>query len=240
MSVSRKNAYAESTAKNLRIQWESFLLFCFYFQLAYLPADTETLCLYTQFLSRTVKSTGTIRNYISEVKTMHHLLGYSVDHINQFLINLGIKGIARLKPYCVKQAKAITPEVLTQFFTVLDLSNPKDSVFWCLFLFAFFLFARKSNLVPTTKSDLIKKKFILRKDVMVHSNYLLVCFRWSKTIQFGERILETPLVEIPGSILCPVKAFHNMCSLVDIHEEDPLFTLPNKKTHFFIRIIKQN
>ena len=44
--TSRKNAYAAGSAKNLRIQWESFLLFCFHFQFCYLPADTETLCLY--------------------------------------------------------------------------------------------------------------------------------------------------------------------------------------------------
>ena len=76
---------------------------------------------------------------------MHHLLGYSVEHINNFLINLGLRGIARLKPYCIKQAYAITPEHLIQMSTFLDLTDPSDSVYWCLFLFAFFLFARKSN-----------------------------------------------------------------------------------------------
>ena len=106
LSTSRKNAYAEGTAKNLRIQWESFLLFCFHFHLCYLPADTETLCLYSQFLSRTFKSTSAIKkNYLSGVKTMHLLLGYSVEHINDFLLNLGIKVIARLHPYCVRQAR---------------------------------------------------------------------------------------------------------------------------------------
>ena len=29
--------------------------------------------------------------------------------------------------------------------SVLDISSPVDSVYWCLFLFAFFLLARKSN-----------------------------------------------------------------------------------------------
>ena len=70
---------------------------------------------------------------------MHLLLGYTIEQINSFLINLNLKGIARLNPHCVKQARAITPDILL------------DCTFWCLFLFAFFLFARKSNLVPTTK-----------------------------------------------------------------------------------------
>ena len=33
-------------------------------------------------------------------------------------------------------------------YDLLDIKSPLDEVFWCLFLFAFFLMARKSNLVP--------------------------------------------------------------------------------------------
>ena len=198
-----------------------------------MPADTETLCLYSQFLSRSFKSTSAIKNYISGIKTMHYLLGFSVDHINDFLVNLSIRGIARLQPHCPKQAKAITPEILLKFSTLLNLSDPKDSVFWCLFLFAFFLFARKSNLVPTSKSDLKNGKCLFLKDIKIDSEHLIVSFRWSKTIQFGERVLQTPLVRIPESVLCPVKAFQNMYNLIDIKEDDPLFTLPNKKCIFY-------
>ena len=115
---------------------------------------------------------------------MHYLLGFYVDHINDFLMNLSIIGIARLRPHCPKQAKAITPEILLKFSTLLKLSDPKDSGFWCLFLFAFFLFARKSNLVPTSKSDLKKRMCLLLKDIQIISEHLIVSFRWSKTIQF--------------------------------------------------------
>ena len=37
---------------------------------------------------------------------MYYILGYSVDHINGFLINLGL--IDRTNPYCKRQAQAIT------------------------------------------------------------------------------------------------------------------------------------
>ena len=96
---------------------------------------------------------------------MHYLLGYSVDHINGFLINLGLRGIARTNPYCIRQAHAITPDHLLQMATFLDFTKPIDLVYWCLFLFAFFLFARKSNLVPSSRKDRKEKKFLLRKDV---------------------------------------------------------------------------
>ena len=80
---------------------------------------------------------------------MHYVLGYPVKHINDFLINLGLKGIARLNPHCVRQAEPITPESLLKIASMLNVSKTSDKVFWCLFRFAFF--PRKSNLVPTTK-----------------------------------------------------------------------------------------
>lgn len=226
---SRKSAFAEGSTQNLKIQWESYILFCLYFGLQYLPSNTETLSLYVQFLCRTFKSTQSIKNYISGIKTMHLLLGFSTDNINDFLINLSLRGMARLHPYCIKQAQAITPSILLQFAEVLDFTNPEDIVFWCLFLFAFFLFARKSNLVPTTQKDFENRRFLLRKDVQITESCLIVNMRWSKTIQFGERVLQTPLIRVPGSALCPVSAYYKMCSMIKAKSEDPLFKLPNRK-----------
>ena len=141
---------------------------------------------------------------------MHHLLGYSTSNINDFLINLTLRGINRQNPHLVKQAKHITPEILLKIHGVLDFSIKSDVVFWCLFLFAFFLFARKSNLVPDSE-NYVHKKFLLREDVQICDNVLVVNIKWSKTIQFGERMLKIPLLEIPGSDLCPLKAFKSMC-----------------------------
>ena len=82
---------------------------------------------------------------------MHLILGHPIEQINKFILNLSYRGIARLKQHCVKQAEAVTPHILIQIGFVLNLSDKSDIVFWCLFLFAFFLLARKSNLVPASK-----------------------------------------------------------------------------------------
>ena len=94
-----------------------------YFGLAYLPISTENLSLYSQFLSICMKSVQTIKNYISGVKTMNVILGYSADHLNSFIINLGLKGIAREHPHCVRQAEQITPNILLEIFSVLEMSK---------------------------------------------------------------------------------------------------------------------
>ena len=154
LNKSNKAAYAEGTRRNFRVQWESYLLFCAYFNFVSLPTTTETLQLYAQFLSWTFKSTDSIRNYINGDKSMHLLLGYSVEHINRFILGLSLKGIAKLNPYCRKQAEPITPALLVPLASCLNFAKKNDIVFWCLFLFAFFLLARKSNLVPTSMAFL--------------------------------------------------------------------------------------
>ena len=103
------------------------------------------------------------------------------------------------------------------------MSKPDDATFWCLVLFAFFLMARKSNLVPDTVSRFSPGKQLCRNDVRNLDGYLLVTIKWSKTIQFGERVLRIPVLAIPNSILCPVHAYIHMCKLVPGRGEWPLF-----------------
>jgi hypothetical protein len=47
----------------------------------------------------------------------------------------------------------------------------------------------------------------------------------SKTIQFGERLLIIPIVAIPGSSLCPVKAYLNMVKLVPAVNDAPAYSI---------------
>jgi hypothetical protein len=39
---------------------------------------------------------------------------------------------------------------------------------------------------------------------LLENDILIVLVKWSKTIQFGERILSIPLINIPDTILCPL------------------------------------
>lgn len=226
LNTSKRSAFAKGTNTNLHIQWESFLLFCFYFSFISVPASTETMSLYAQFLSRSFLSIDSIRNYISGVYTMHRLLGVDIV-VNSYLINLALKGINRLHPHCPKRAAPITPAILRRFHSTLDFSKPLDVCVWCLFLFAFFLLARKSNLVLNSKTD-NSGKYLLRRDVSLQGDMLVVSFRWSKTLQFGDRILQIPLIR-SSSILCPVSAFENLQRLVPAGLDSPLFTFASGK-----------
>ena len=89
--------------------------------------------------------------------------------------------------------------------------------------------ARKSNMVPVSVSDFDPDKQLLRQDIVIFKGVLVVLIKWSKTNQFGSRLLKVPLVTIPGSALCPVKAYKNMAKLMPASSHQPAFLINNGK-----------
>ena len=222
---SKRNAFAEGTAKNLRWQWKLFIMFCIYFKFKLLPASVECLCLYAQFLSRSMKATDSIRNYLSGVRTMHLLCDFSYKGKDSIELKLTLKGIARCKPHMVKQAAPLSPNVLIKMVQFLDLDTPTDCTMWALMLLGFFTMSRKSNLVVTGSKKFDPNKQLCRSDVVVGSNGLLVSFRWSKTNQFGRRAHVVPILAIHDSPLCPVRAYKAMLKFCPGEPHDPAFFL---------------
>ena len=99
-----KVAYAEGTFRNLRIQWESFLLFCYKYNLNPFSVDVNTLSLYAQFLSRSFEFVQSVRNYLSAVKTLHTLLDLRYPETSVMPLNMLLRGIARSKQHVPKKS----------------------------------------------------------------------------------------------------------------------------------------
>ncbi len=227
--TSMRAALASGTKTNLKVQWRSYLIFCEHFSLAPFPASVDVLSLYAQFLSRTFKTVEAIRNYLSGVRSLHLFQGLECPSSSEFELKLVLDGIKRLNPHCPKRARPITPVILNQIRNHLDLSDPVDATYWCAFVLAFFLFLRKSNLVPVSVDDFNPDKQLRRMDVALGSGALVVTINWSKTIQFGQKVLKLPLFALPGHPLCPVEAYSNMIKLVPGPPSAPAFSL--RKSH---------
>lgn len=81
--------------------------------------------------------------------------------------------------------------------------------------------------MPISFADFDPDKQLLREDVKIFRNVAVVLIKWSKTNQYGSRLLEIPLSSIPGSVLCPVTAYENMLRLCPATSSDPAFCLPS-------------
>lgn len=222
------SAFAEGTKRNRKTQWKSYLLFCTYFDLHPLPCDIDTICLYAQFLSRSFKSVESIMNYVCGVKVLHLILELPFEHLDSFYFKLFVRGLKRCNPHTIKAALPITPDILIKIKNKLEFSCDNHVTYWCLFLFSFFLMCRKSNLVGTSQDQ---SKCLKREDVSLKENCLTVKFRWTKTIQFGERCLEIPIYRKSSSSLCPYKAYQEMISRFPSNESGAAFIVRcNNKT----------
>ena len=221
--ISCKSAFAEGTFKNIKVQWRTFLTFCIYFGFNFLPSSLSTVCLYAEFLGRSFKSVDSIKNYINGVRLMHLMNDLEFSYLDSLSLKLTLKGLARLNPHLPRRALPVTPIILRQLYELLNMDDVLDQTFWCLFLIAFFMMSRKSNLVPTSESNFDKNKQLCRGDIVISDDTLIILVKWSKTIQFGERKLRIPLASIPGNVLCPVYAYKNMIRLVPADEDSPAF-----------------
>ena len=77
--ITQKAALKPGTFANLKCQIRTYLLFCTKFGKDPFPVDQETLSIYACFLAENFKSSASVRNYISGVKTWATPLRFNVD-----------------------------------------------------------------------------------------------------------------------------------------------------------------
>jgi len=110
------------------------------------------------------------------------------------------------------QKLPITPSLLLRLHATLNFTKSFDSSFWAICLVAFYGLFRKSHLLPMSAQKFDSSKQLTKSDFKFFPWGTLITIRWSKTIQFRERVVDIPLPCIPGSKLCPttavIHAFH--------------------------------
>ena len=74
-----------------------------------------------------------------------------------------------------------------------------------------------------------KIKCVMKDNIVLGNNSLLVIFKWFKTNQYGSRIHKIPLTKLVLSPLCPVSAYKRMCQLIPTSVMHPAFGLVKNK-----------
>ena len=94
----------------------------------------------------------------------------------------------------------------------------------------FSVFFRKSTLLPKSITEFSPRTDLTRDDVTLTHDTAYITVRHTKTIQFGERILQVPLPRIQDSILCPLSALSLLYKdeFANIPMSAPMFSYPVK------------
>jgi len=93
-------------------------------------------------------------------------------------------------------------------------------------LVAFFGLLRKANLLCRASTQFNPSQHLPHGDVIFFANWTIVINRWSKTIQFSQRILTIPHPRIDQHPLCPYTALKHAFSLVPAPLAGPAFAVP--------------
>lgn len=188
--------WTESTWTTRNSQWRRYLDFCQSYGITPIPATVETACLYVTFLTQAL-AYSSICNYLSAVWSLHQFMGYEPKARSAFLLSCTLRGAKRLLGDTTLSADPLLPEHLSLMYPLLNFNDKKDLIFWCALCLSFRCLLRKCHFTESPH--------MLRRSQIEFTDYGMVLrIMSSKTIQFRERVVTIPIVESPGSILCPV------------------------------------
>ena len=223
VEVSFWAAWAPKTSQNYISQQNLFMGFCYVFGYQPVPATVLVICSFIRFMAREFRSPKAVENYLVGVKWLYVLNNYSIAPFRDPRIKLLLRGIARQMQHMPRQVLPLTPDILVRLYNLLDLTDTNDTAFWALLCLGFHIMARSSNLVPLSTSGFDPDKQLVRADVLRLKGYIMIAIRWSKTNQFGDRVLTVPLAQSTGSYLCPVSAYDRLIDHTPGADMDPLF-----------------
>ena len=227
VSCTKGEAIKESTKKNILCCLRAYEKFCDRYQLPYFPCDNQQLCRFRQHLSRTFESPEAVGNYQSGVRTCLALLGLQIPDAKDRQIQMFMMGLKRMMVHEVKQAAPITPEILMKLSKVVDYRDQVELVAWTGLLLGFYMFLRKSNLVPDTMDTFNPEHQFRRADLNLTTPELAMMFeiRRTKTIQLRQKILRMPILPAKNKAICPVFWTHLMLQLIPAGPQDPVLAL---------------
>lgn len=192
------------------------------------PATTESLCRYIAHLAEKLSYTS-IPKYLSIIRLLHLECGLANPLDNNWLVGVLLRGVKKHLGAKVHQKLPITITMLLQMHAKLNLSMPKDSVFWAACLTMFFGMLRRSNVLAPNKGFVLGKH-LARQDVHLCQEGVSLVIRWSKTIQYRERELMIPLPLRTDHPLCPSTAIIKALALTgQAPSSGPAFMTPSSK-----------
>ena len=98
---------------------------------------------------------------------------------------------------------------------------------WTATLLGFYMFLRKSNLVPEAidKFDPICQSARSDVNLLGLDKAMMFEVRWTKTIQFKQRILRVPVLPADNKAICPVFWVQKMLQDNPGTQQEPLFLI---------------
>ena len=201
----KTNRFSDSTQRTYAASVRAYFSFCSQHHLPPLPATTVNITRYIAFLARS-KAYSTIQQYLSILNILHLELGFPHPTQDNYPISSLMKAVRRAKATPASYKLPLSLDQLGAVYNLLDRDNISHAQLWAIIVCCFYGLLRISNVTVPCESQWDPNKTLLRSDVSFGPQGCVLKLRWSKTIQFHQRVLEIPLPLLSGKVTCPVAA----------------------------------
>ena len=218
-----RTANTAGTNDNHRTHLKFYLQFCNEYMYQPFPADYWRYCQFGQFLSWQGKKPGTINNYVSTVRLLHKLEGYDTPEPGQIHYNKISNSFKKQRTKPMKQAAPMTHQLLFRIFEHVNLAVELEAMTWTAVLVGFSVILRISDLGPETREKFRPDQHFTKADLEFEDGYWNLYIRWSKTIQYKNRVVKAPVVPSSNRSICPQHWLNRMIKLIPAQSHEPLF-----------------
>ena len=159
--------FAESTKTTYKTHRDTYLCFCMYMGHCPVPVQPGHLLQYAAFLACTLKASS-VRSYLNIIGILHKEFGLTNPLLNNWPLKSLLMGINRSKGLTPNQKQPITPALLQQLHSTLDLTTGQVASFWAICLVAFYGMFLKSHLLPTVPHLFNSKQQLTKGDFTIY------------------------------------------------------------------------
>ena len=193
-----------------------------------LPAKERSIVLFLELMARTV-GYDHLKHLISSIKYVHLALNFKYP-VGSFQIDTTLQGLKRRLAKVPFRVLPITPVILMQLYSLLNMDKTEDLALWCAYLTAFYGLLRKSSTVPECQTEL-NPKSLLRRNIRVdvENNMVYLYLGFSKSNNFCTRDVIIPIPGNSNPALDLVRHLNKLFSVVDTSMDSPAFSFSRQR-----------
>ena len=217
-----KDAFRPKTRRCYELLFRLFVGFCICSSVEVAKPTLSIVMAYLEFLVKNQVSVSMIANHVSALKAQFIIYGLSYHLLDHPEIRYFIKSLKINRPLTSVPRNIMSLDNLTALVRQCAFI-PDGNVFKSIFLIAFFVFFRISNLAPHSLTSFDPSRHLTLCDITFKSDCMHIAVKWSKTLQTRDRIHMVTLPRLHGSLLCAVKALKTIIRVYNPNPHSPIF-----------------
>ena len=221
-----KSSLRPKTKRCYELLFRNFVAFCICVNKSVHDINLGVALAYLEYLVENNVSVHMVANNISAIRASLIMYGLDYLYLDHPRVRYFVKSLKINRPLAVVKRNVMSLATLKRLALLCD-DIQFGFVFKPVFLIAFFGFLRISNLAPHSISSFDPSRNMTISDVIFHANSMQIAIKWSKTLQFRNKVHIITLPKLKRSPLCPVKALKTAIKVYNPAPTESLFQLPS-------------